>query len=107
MMAREQIPACDGVVVRVNGKGFAEPLRACTDWDKATHRHPNPIREWRWKHDIACNVFFTGSTPRLAGGAWWRRGLVVWVGDGEPDQTSPADIRCEADGRVFIVDRVI
>lgn len=63
---------------------IAEQLFPCTDWDMAEYRYPNPIPEWREKHATACNVKHTGRTIQRHSGAYWIKGEVEWVGDGEP-----------------------
>ena len=77
--------------------GCSEPLIPC-DWDKAQHRHPNPVPEWRWKHAIACNLIITGRSAKLKDGNYWITGKVIWVGDGEPDTSCKCLIMCYYDG---------
>jgi hypothetical protein len=73
-----------GSVVQIDG-GRCEPLFACTDWDQAEFRWPNPIHEWREKHAIACNIEITGRTFQYRRSNWCVRVRIIWVGDGEPN----------------------
>lgn len=95
-------------IVRMAGVrgGIAEPLIP-SDWSAASHRYPNPVNAWRWKHAIACRIELTGEKVKLINGCFWRAGRIVWVGDCEPDTTSACLVRCHADGEPFSVDRAI
>ena len=79
----------------------AERLLPCTDWDKAEFRYPNPIKDWKESRAIACNVKITGEqiVPRLGG--FYKRGMVTWVGDGEPDSHCKCWIPVFWDGEVI------
>lgn len=70
--------------------GRCEQLAACDDWDAADFRFADPIFRDR---GIACKVEATGRTYQRRGGAFWVRGKVTWVGDGEPDTTCGCWIR--------------
>jgi hypothetical protein len=91
-----------GCVIRLDG-GRCEPLIRCDDWDAATHRFPNPVDGWRWKHAIACRITATGRTLQRYNGSLWRRVRITWVGDCEPDQHSGAWLRVDHYGNPIIV----
>ena len=98
---REKVTHPNPIIWRpeLKSRGLAECIRPCTDWDQATHRYPNPIGEWRWKHATACNVWITGTVIIQRSECWWKRGQIEFVGDGEPNTLCPCLIRVDGMGR--------
>jgi hypothetical protein len=95
----------EGAFIRLDS-GRSDPVKRCLDWDKATHRFPNPLPQWRWKHAIACRITATGRQLQRHGGALWRRIRITWVGDCEPDTHSGAWLLVDYDGNPIISDRI-
>jgi hypothetical protein len=101
---RERVELTDlpaGAVIRLD-TGRCEPVKRCDDWDRATHRFPNPIPQWRWAHAIACRITSTGRQLHRYNGALWVRVRVTWVGDCEPDTSSGAWLLVDSLGNAVI-----
>lgn len=78
----------------------SEALFACTDWDAAEFRYPNPIPSKRYDWATACNIRQTGKKIISLNGACWLRGQVEWVGDGEPSTFCKCLILCDWNGNI-------